>query len=155
MVNLGQRARVVFAAAWLGGQAALVLTAPWRPDHVFGFRMFPEASTLEIHLSRVVGGQVVSAPRGEWSAVDATGQRRHFAWRDRVRDPTLASVDARVFASYGIDTQLARLGRALDDVALHIDEDAETEQLRADVVASRNGHEPYSTTLVSVSRRGR
>ena len=155
MLNLGERARVVFAAAWLCGQATLVLTAGARPDHIFGFRMFPEASTLEIHLSRVVGGQVVPAPHGEWSAVDAAGQRRHFAWRDRVRDPTLGSVDERVFASYGVDAQLARLRRALDDVALHLDEDAETEQLRAEVVASRNGRDAVRVALSSISRRGR
>jgi hypothetical protein len=152
VVDLGQRARVVFAAAWIGGQAALVLTASWRSDHILGFRMFPEASTLEIHLSRVVGGSLVPTRRGEWSAVDVAGQRRHFAWRDRVRDPTLASIDARVFASYGLDAQLARLARALDDVADHIDDDAETEQLRADVVVSRNGREPTTATLLSHRR---
>jgi len=154
-MDLGPRARVAFAAAWIGGQAALVLTAPWRTDHVFGFRMFPEASTMEIHLSRrVVGGRLLPAPRGEWSAVDQEGQRRHFSWRDRVRDPILGAVDARVFASYGVDAQLARLARALDDVATHTDEDAETEQLQADVSVSRNGRDPVAVSLVSI-RRGR
>jgi hypothetical protein len=152
VVDLGPSARVAFAAAWIGGQAALVLTAPLRSDHIFGFRMFPEASTIEIHLSRRVGGRLLPAPHGEWSAVDQTGQRRHFAWRDRVRDPILGSIDARVFASYGIDTQLARLGRALDDVATHIGEDAETEQLQADVQVSRNGRDPVTVVLDSAWR---
>jgi hypothetical protein len=154
MVSFGQGARVAFAAAWIGGQAALVLTAPWRSDHIFGFRMFPEASTLEIHLSRVVRGSAVPAPHGEWSAVDATGQRRHFSWHDRVRDPTLGSIDVRVFASYGLDAQLARLGRALDDVASHLNDDAETERLEADVVVSKNGRDPEAVTLFSHARRG-
>jgi hypothetical protein len=152
VVDLGPRARVVFAACWLAGQAALVLTAGARDDHVFGFRMFPEASTLEIRLSRDVGGQNVDAPLGEWSARDAQGQLRHFSWHDRVRDPILASLDARVFASYGIGTQLARLQRALDDVADHIPEDGETTRLRADVVVRKNGGAPVEQTLASHTR---
>ncbi len=152
MVDLGPRARVVFAASWLAGQAALVLTAGARDDHAFGFRMFPEASTLEIHLSRDVGGRSVPAPLGEWSARDARGQLRHFSWHDRVRDPILASLDGRVFASYGVDTQLARLQHALDDVADHVPEDGETTRLRADVVVRKNGGAPVARTLVSHAR---
>ena len=144
--------RVVFAALWIGGQAALVITAGGRPDHIFGFRMFPEASTLEIHLWRDTARGTVPAPRGEWSARDEAGQIRHFSWRDRVRDPVLASIDARVFASYGLDAQLARLGRALDDMADHVPEDAETQQLRAEVVVRRNGGEPATVTLRSHTR---
>ena len=152
-MDLGPRARVVFAACWLAGQAALILTAGAREDHGFGFRMFPEASTLEIRLSREVGGQVVPAPRGEWSARDAQGQLRHFAWHDRVRDPILSSIDTRVFASYGADAQLARLQRALDDVADHVPEDGETVRLRADVMVRRNGQEAVERTLESHQRQ--
>lgn len=152
MLDLGPRARVVLAACWIAGQASLVLTASARPDGVFGFRMFPEASTLEIDLARVVGGHVVPAPGGEWSARDPHGQLRHFSWRDRIHDPVLASLDARVFASYGVNTQLARLQRAVDDVADHVPEDGETNRLRADVLVSRNGREPVRTTLESRER---
>jgi hypothetical protein len=152
VLDLGPRARVAFAACWIAGQAALVLTAGDRADHVFGFRMFPEASTLEIHLSRVVGGEIVPATGGEWSARDAAGQLRHFSWRDRVHDPILAAIDTRVFASYGADTQLARLQRALDDVADHVPEDGETTRLRADVLVRRNGRGAVAHTLVSHDR---
>lgn len=143
---------MVFAALWIAAQVALVGTAGGRPDHIFGFRMFPEASTLEIHLWRETAGGSVRAPRGEWSARDEAGQLRHFAWRDRVRDPILASVDVRVFASYGVDTQLARLGHALDDVADHVPEDRQTRRLRAEVVVRRNGGEPTTVTLESHER---
>jgi hypothetical protein len=157
VLHLGPRARVVFAACWIAGQAALVLTAAQRADHVFGFRMFPEASTMQIRLyrERSRGDDAVEAPNGEWSATDASGQLRHFSWRDRVRDPVLAQLGARVFASYGASTQLARLQRALDDVADHIPEDDETVRLRADVVVWKNGHEPTTVTLESHARPGR
>jgi hypothetical protein len=144
---------VIFAACWLAGQAALVLSARTRPDSAFAFRMFPEASTIEVHLWREVDGRWIPAPLGEWSARDASGQLRHFSWRDRVRDPTLAALDSRVFASYGVDTQLARLDRALDDAAGHLPEDAETKRLRAEVLVSRNGREATTTVLESHARR--
>lgn len=144
--------RVVFGAAWVAGQVALVFTAAARPDHIFGFRMFPEASTIEIHLWRETAGGVIRAARGEWSARDTAGQLRHFSWRDRVRDPILSSIDARVFASYGVDAQLARLGRALDDVADHVPEDAETRRLVAEIVVRRNGGEPRTVALQSHAR---
>jgi hypothetical protein len=142
VIDLGPRARVAFAAVWIAGQAALILSAARRPDHAFGFRMFPEASTIEIHLSRETAGGSLEAPRGEWSA-----------WRHRVRDPILASVDTRVFAAYGVEAQLARLQRALDDVADHLPDDAETLRVRADVVVRRNGRDPTTVTLASHTRR--
>lgn len=155
MLHLGPRARVAFAACWIAGQATLVLTAARRADHAFGFRMFPEASTMRVHLLRELraGRGPVPAPRGEWGARDAAGQLRHFSWRDRVRDPVLASLDARVFASYGAGTQLARLQRALDDVADHVPEDDETVRLRADVTIWYDGHDPTTVTLESHTRR--
>jgi hypothetical protein len=152
VLALGPRARVVFAAGWVALQAGLVLTASWRRDGIFGFRMFPEASTMEFALERVVGGVAIPAPGGGWSAHDAVGQLRHFSWRDRVTDPVLSSPDARVFAAYGADAQLARLQRALDDVALHEPEDAETERFVARVVVWRNGRDPRTVVLQSVSR---
>jgi hypothetical protein len=151
-LDLGRPARVFVAAMWIAGQAALVVTAGWRPDHIFGFRMFPEASTIEIHLWRDAGGGPTRLPRGEWSARDASGQLRHFSWRDRVRDPVLSALDTRVFASYGVDAQLARLQRALDDVVDHLQEDQETRQLRAEVIVRKNGDDPAVVTLISRAR---
>ncbi|MGO9833347.1 MAG: hypothetical protein ACLP1X_03955 [Polyangiaceae bacterium] len=153
MFDFPPRARVAVAACWVAGQAALVLTAYDRPDHIFGFQMFPEASTIEIHLSRETSRGDLPAPRGEWSARDSSGQLRHFSWRDRVRDPLLGSLDARIFASYGVDAQLARLQRALDDVADHVPEDGETLRLRADVRVWKNGRSPSTVTLTSHARR--
>ncbi len=108
---------------------------------------------LEIRLARELPGQVTDVPHGEWSALDAQGQLRHFSWRDRVHDPVLASLDWRVFAAYGVDTQLARLQRALDDVADHVPEDSETVRLRAQVTYWKNGREARAITLSSHPRR--
>jgi hypothetical protein len=153
VLHVGPRARVAFAACWIAGQTTLVLTAPLRPDRAFGFGMFPEASTMEIHLIREVGGVRLTAPRGEWRARDRAGQLHGLAWRDRVRDPVLGAVDARVFASYGVDAQLSRLQRALDDVTTHIPDDAETTRLVADVTVRKNGRDPSTVTLFSSVRR--
>ena len=150
--ELGPRARTVFAVGWVALQAALVLTASCRPDGIFGFRMFPEASTLEFELERVVGGAAVPAPGGGWSAHDAAGQLRHFSWRDRVTDPVLSSPGTRVFAAYGAEAQLARLQHALDDVALHEPEDGETERFVARVVVWHNGRGPRTVVLESARR---
>jgi hypothetical protein len=152
LLDLGPRARVAFAACWIAGQAALVLTAASRPDHVFGFRMFPESSTIDFRIERLVGGRWTPAPGGEWSATDAGGQLRHFSWRDRVRDPVIGAPDQERFASYGADTQLARLQRALDDVADHVPEDVQTQRLAAVAVVRRNGHEPATVRLESHPR---
>ena len=152
MLHLGSRARVVFAASWLGGQVALVCTSPMRPDHIFGFRMFPEASTMEIHLSREVGGVEIPMAHGEWTARDRAGQTRSWSWNDRVRDGVLGRLDTRVFASYGVDTQLARLQRALDDEADHVPDDAQTSRFVAKVEYWKNGGERSTATLESHAR---
>jgi hypothetical protein len=154
VLHVGPPARVAFAAFWIAGQIALVLTAPLRSDRAFGFGMFPEASTMEIHLVRDVGGLRVPAPHGEWTARDRLGQLHGVAWHDRVRDRALSAIDTRVFASYGVDAQLARLQRALDDVANHIPDDAETTRLVADVVVRKNGRDPSTVTLFGHARRG-
>lgn len=155
VLDLGPRARVALAAGWIALQAALVVTASCRPDGVFGFRMFPEASTMQFELERVVRGVAVPAPGAAWSAQDAAGQLRHFAWRDRVTDPVLSSPGVRVFAAYGADAQLARLQRALDDVALHEPEDGETERFVARVLVWRNGRGPQTVVLESPARETR
>jgi hypothetical protein len=153
MPDLGPRARVAFAAAWLALQGGLVATAGARPGAPFGFRMFPEASMIEVHLVRVLDGGEAPAPGGEWSARDGAGQLRHFSWHDRVKDPVLGRLDERVFASYGVDAQLARLQRALDDVADHVPGDGETRRLRAVVTTTKNGRPPATVTLESHARR--
>jgi hypothetical protein len=151
---VGARGRVVLATFWIVAQAVLVGTAPMRADGIFGFRMFPEASTIEIHVVRQVGAELIPAPRGEWRARNRLGQAHLFSWRDRVRDPILSTTDARVFASYGADAQLARLQRALDDLAVHEPDDAETTRFGAVVIVRKNGRDPVTVTLLGRARPG-
>jgi hypothetical protein len=128
-------------------QGALILSAGGRPDHIFGFRMFPRRRPWKFTSGGKPPPAMAARWGGEWSARDASGQLRHFSWRDRVRDPVLASIDVNVFASYGVDAQLLHLARALDDVAEHLDDGGETRRLRAEVVVRRNGRAPESVTL--------
>ena len=158
MLDLGPRARVVFAVAYLAAQASLVFTGPSRPDRAFAFQMFNESSTLRIALAREVdapsghGTVAVPIPNGAWSAKDTDGTLHHFAWRDRVHAPELCAFDRPVQASYGILAQLARLQAALDDVACHVPEDAETRRLVAEVTVRRNGREASVVRLTSGAR---
>ena len=108
---------------------------------------------MEIHLARELNGQRAPAQQGKWQAHDAAGHTIAFSWEDRVRDPVLSALDVRVFASYGVDAQLTRLQRALDDVADHVPDDAETERFVAEVTVWRNGREPMAVSLYSHYRR--
>jgi hypothetical protein len=150
------KARIGFAAAYLGAQAALVLTGDLRPDGLFAFRMFNESSTIAIAIGRRVAttGEVrdVRATDGAWEARDASGAVHRFQWGDRVRDPILRTLGRPVHASYGVDAQLFRLQAALDDVADHLPGDNETRALVADVTIRQNGRAPYEKRLESRAR---
>jgi hypothetical protein len=158
LLDLGSRGRVVFAAGWIAVQAALVVTAGSRPEAAFGFRMFPEASTINVHLLRRVasasgnGTMLVDVSNGTWVAKASDGERRTTHWRDRVKVGALASFDRDLFASYGVDAQLARIQAALDDVAQHSPDDAETKRLLARVTVKKNGHTPTVVELQSIPR---
>jgi len=149
--------RVFFAVAWLGVQGALVLTADRRIDAAFGFRMFAESSSIRMSLYREIVGQDGQRSRvhvddGVWSANDAGGLKRRFAWSDRVRRYELARFDTETSAKYGAHATLARLQAALDDIATHTPDDADTRRFLLDVTVRRNGREPYVVHLVSAER---
>jgi hypothetical protein len=149
--------RVAFAVVWVGVQVALVLTADRRVDAAFGFRMFTESSTMRMSLYREVVGADGQRARihvddGVWSANDAGGLRRRFAWSDRVRRHELAIFDNETSATYGVAATLARLQAALDDVAASAADDADTRRFLLDVTFRRNGREPYVVHLSSAER---
>ncbi len=142
-------ARVAFAAAWIGVQAALISTAGDRPDAAFGFRMFSESSTIEAHLTRTVvrRGRTVELPveDGTWTTRDETGRVHTVSWHDRVKDPILASFDRTFAASYSAGAQVSRWQAALADVALHVEPDGETRALNLELTVHRNGHDAVVT----------
>ena len=149
--------RVAFALAWIGLQIALVITADRRPDAAFGFRMFTESSTMKLVLYREVVGldghrKLLHVDDGVWAARDAGGLVRRFAWNDRVRRRELAVFDTEVSAHYSANAMLARLQAALDDLATHAPDDAETRRFLLDVTIRRNAREPYVVHLASAER---
>jgi hypothetical protein len=143
-LDLDVRGRTLFAALYLALQAGLVLSSPLRPDGVFSFQMFNESSTILIRL-----GRRVSTPEGERN-VPVNGP--WSAWNERVKDPILGTVGREVHASYGVEAQLFRLQKALDDVASHLDHDTETVALLADVEVRRNGRPPVVRHFESARR---
>ncbi len=143
--------RILFAAFWLAGQMALVLTASRRVDGAFGFRMFSESSTMKLVLSRELEQGRVHVDDGVWTAHAADGTVHRLTWYDRVPTPYWI-FDREMHASYGAAAQLARLQGALDDVAAHVPNDAETKRFVLDVTVRRNGREPVVHRLLSRER---
>ncbi len=149
---------MAFAVAWLALQATLIVTAATRSDAVFGFRMFAESSTIRAHLTREVeapsGHGVVEVPvrDGEWTAKDKDGVPHLMRWHDRVIEPNLTAFDRVMHASYSAAAQVERWEGALNDVAAHLDDDAETRRLKLELVVRRNGREPVSYHFASAPR---
>lgn len=154
LLDLSRRARRIFAAAYVLGLAAIIVAGQRAPDHVFGFQMFNESSRMKIQLFRRVAHgsktRLVPAPGGTWQARDKHGTLRTYRWNDRVKDGVLGRLETRVHASYGLEGQLFRLGRALEDFLLHIPEDTETKALVAVVETSKNGRDPERVRLTAV-----
>jgi hypothetical protein len=124
---------------------------------VFGFQMFNASSSIEIRLARKLRnkrGRLIERPmpKGEWSALDARGQRHEFRWRELVRGTRLTRIESTVHAKDGVAAQLYHLQRALDYVAANIPDDAQTVALVARVRAVHNGHTRADRVLESRRR---
>jgi hypothetical protein len=149
-------ARIAFAAVWTAVQGALIATAGDRPDAAFGFRMFSESSTIEIHLSREIldNGEtrIVPVHGGAWAVADKEnpdGPRQERFWKDRVHEPVLTEFDRAFPCSYSAEAQLSRWHAALNDVASHLQPDGETQRLILDITIHRNGHDAVVTAFTS------
>jgi hypothetical protein len=142
--------RLAFVMCWIGVQVGLILTASRRADAAFGFRMFAESSTLVAHLSREIeaptghGTITLLVKDGEWTARGPDGRPHAIRWRDRVIEPNLALFGVTIHASYSAAAQVERWHAALDDVAAHLADDAETKELHLELVVRKNGHEPVT-----------
>jgi hypothetical protein len=154
MLELGPRARGVFALVYAGAQLAVLTFGLRAPDHVFGFQMFNESSRIRFELYRKVRGkrQLVPLIDDAWQYRDAAGQQHQARWGDRVRYRVLARSGVDMHASYGLEGQLFRLERALQDVLDQHPGDRRTEALVAVVHGTRNGHPQPALELRAVRR---
>jgi hypothetical protein len=144
---------IAFAIAWIGLQATLILTASQRADAIFGFRMFSESSTIRAHLTRqTADGTEVAVRNGEWVAKDKDGTPHRVRWRDRVIESNLFTFDRVMHASYSASAQVERWQAALDDVAAHLDNDAETKRLKLELIVRKNGGDPTTYHFESAPR---
>jgi hypothetical protein len=140
--------RRAFVAVFLIVEAALVATAGLRADRSYGFRMFPEASTVSVHVSRRLdGGRLVPLQAGRWDAKDCGGAGHRLAWGKMVRPPAPWRLDAELGAPYGVEASLEEARGALDYVASHTPEDCETRALVAEVTTRKNGGPPSVVTF--------
>ncbi len=150
MLTLGPKARLSIAAGYAVLQLGLIAYGLYAPDHVFGFQMFNESSRTAIHLFRQLdGGALVPVAGGAWEARDAAGRPHFLSWRERIHYGPLTRLDVSVHASYGLSAQLFRLQKALEDVAAHIPEDAQTRALVAVVDARHNGRKLPELRLIA------
>jgi hypothetical protein len=149
MLDLGPRARVVACALFFGSEAILIATAGMRTDRSYGFRMFPESSSIVVHLSRRLNdGRLVSVDKtGRWETHDCAGARTFVQWNRLVRFPAPALLEATVGAPYGVDNEVQRTTDAMRWVLGHTPQDCETRALVATVDARKNGRAPYSFDL--------
>ncbi len=148
LLDLGPRGRVIACVLFFGTEAVLVGTAGMRSDRSYGFRMFPESSSLTVHVSRrLADGSLVPIERGRWDARDCAGQRHTFVWGKMIRPPAPFRLDAPVAAPYGVESELHRTRDAMRWVLDHTSDDCETRALVARVDARRNGREPVEVDL--------
>jgi len=153
LLDLGPRARGAFALLYVGVMVSVVVSAQFRPDHVFGFQMFNESSTVNIHLYRRVRGRREPEPLPDGAFRDRDGRQvRWFRWHDRVHDPVLGHLDVPQHAKYGLAGQLFRLQLALDDFVARLPPEAATVGLVARVETLKNGRDPGIVRLRAVRR---
>jgi hypothetical protein len=149
MLDLGPRGRTVACAVFFGSEAVLIATAGMRTDRSYGFRMFPEASSIVVHLSRrLADGQLVAVGRtGRWETHDCSGARTVVEWSRMVRDPAPQKLESSVGAPYGVENEVQRTSDAMRWVLGHTPGDCETRALVATVDARKNGRPPYTVDL--------
>jgi len=136
-------ARRVIVAAVLVIQLAFVVRGYVADHKEFAFQMFPESSTWQADIVRVMadGRRVpISEP---WAG---------YRWSELAPDRGLAFPGRLRHADAGLDNQLAFLDAAIDYVARHTPRDGETLYLEAVVTARHNTDEPETIVLRSVDR---
>lgn len=140
MLDLGTRGRTLACGLFFGSEIVLIATAGLRSDRSYGFRMFPESSSIRVHVSRRLDdGRVLPIEGGRWQAHDCSGGVHAFSWPKMVRFPAPWKLDAEVGAPYGVESEIHRARDATRWVADHTTEDCETRALVVHIVPTRNG----------------
>jgi hypothetical protein len=126
--------RIVVFVAVVVLQLGLVVRA-YSSDHkVFGFQMFPEASTWQAEVVRVTrDGRRVPVEQ-PWSG--------GYRWNSLVGGVGLQNPAVRHHADAGLNNQLAFLRSSLNWVADHTPRDHETRYLAARVTSWHNDDPP-------------
>jgi hypothetical protein len=154
LLDLDPRGRVIACALFFGSEALLILTAPMRSDRSYGFRMFPESSTLTVHLSRrLQDGTLVPVENGRWQARDCKGTGYSITWGKMVHSPAPSKLDVAVGAPYGVESEIHRTRDAMQWVLDHTKEDCETQAFVAQIKVRRNGTPSYQVE-VETTRSG-
>ncbi len=136
-------AAAIFFAACVLTQLVFVVRAYDHPHNLFGYQPFPQSSTWDAQIVRVLrDGRRVSIRNG-WEG---------YRWERLVRDRGLSHPFVHHRAHNGIESTLAFLQDALNWVALNTPRDRETVRFEAEVHAVRNGHRDERYQLVSVER---
>jgi hypothetical protein len=152
MLDFGPRGRTVFLALFFGSEAVLIGTATMRTDRSYGFRMFPESSSVTVHVQRRLdGATLVPIVENRWQANDCQGNAHQFMWNKMVRSPAPFRLDRSVGAPYGVENEVQRTADALRWVADHTPDDCETRAFVATVEARKNGR-PLPDFSLEVAR---
>jgi len=122
----------------------LLVARGYRSDHKeFAFQMFPEASTWQAEVVRVL-------PNGDRVPVEQPWDG--YSWDRLVRDRGLQDLTVRHHADAGVDSQLAFLREALDYVATHTPSDTRTRYYEARVTFWHNDDAPRTVVYRSGAR---
>jgi hypothetical protein len=152
LLDLGPRGRAIACLVFFGSEAVLIATADLRSDRSYGFRMFPESSSITVHVSRRLSDDsVVPVEQARWKARDCSGAPHTIIWGKMVRSPAPWRLDAPVGAPYGIDSEVHRTRDALRWVLDHTPDDCETRGFVATIDARRNG-QPATQVTVEAAR---
>ena len=139
---------MIACVIFFGAEALLIATAGMRSDRSYGFRMFPEASSLTVHLSRKLeDGTLERVEDGRWRTHDCSGTQYFVFWGKMVHAPAPSKLDVSVPAPYGVESEIHRTRDAMQWVLDHTKEDCETRALVAKIKVRRNGTTPYDVDV--------
>jgi hypothetical protein len=140
MLDLGRRGRTAICAVFFGSEALLIATAGLRSDRAYGFRMYPESSTIVLQVSRrLQSGETVPILDNRWQATDCDGKLHAFNWRKFARYPAPSRLDEKFSVGYGVDNGVERSRDLVRWVADHTPLDCETQAFVVHLEATRNG----------------